>query len=455
MIPPHSCGDICGRKRAEDCPHLCPQLCHPGACPSCTSTAPVQNCPCGKTVYQTLCKDRATIKTCENVCDKYLACGSHRCKDTCHIGPCKKCGISDRLTCSCGKEVLTVDCGVKEASCGNKCERLIDCQNHKCQKICHSGRCDECDLLPEKLTKCPCGKNPLDLLLIEPRSSCLDPVPSCFGPCTKPLACGHNCKSMCHLNKCPPCILKQDVPCRCGFTQGYLSCVELSSGKTLLCNKPCNTKKSCKKHRCQELCCSVSGEKHHSIHQCSEICRKTLNCGLHSCIMHCHLGNCEPCSVLIRERVTCPCGKSYKDPPLRCGTKEIEIYCTEKCHKPLACGHQCQSLCHQGNCPACFQLVEKPCKCVKMFRPVQCNVQSVSCGKPCQKTKSCGHACHLKCHSGECGQEKCIQPCAKPKPSCEHTCVLPCHSGACPAENCEVEVKVYCKCKMQFDLRKC
>lgn len=29
----HSCGDVCGR--AENCPHPCTQLCHPGPCPQC------------------------------------------------------------------------------------------------------------------------------------------------------------------------------------------------------------------------------------------------------------------------------------------------------------------------------------------------------------------------------------------------------------------------------------
>mmetsp|Transcript_31318 Transcript_31318/g.30978 ORF Transcript_31318/g.30978 Transcript_31318/m.30978 type:complete len:726 (+) Transcript_31318:439-2616(+) len=455
MIPPHSCGEICGRKRGEDCPHLCPQQCHPGACPPCTSMAPIQNCPCGKTMYQTLCKDKANIQTCENICDKILACRSHRCQEKCHAGECKKCGVKNLRRCPCDKEEILVDCGVKEISCGNKCEKMLSCGNHKCQKICHEEYCGDCEFLPSKVSTCPCGKNSLDLLLIEPRSSCLDPIPSCYMPCNKTLPCGHSCKVSCHIGKCPPCTLKQEVPCRCGLSQGFLTCSELTSGKTLLCNKPCNTKKSCKKHRCQEICCSVSGEKHHPFHQCTEICRKVLNCGIHSCLLHCHLGNCEPCSVLYKERKFCACGKTYKDPPLRCGTSDLIVPCTEKCSKPLPCGHNCQSICHPGECPPCFALIEKPCKCGKMYRPVQCNVKTISCGKPCMNPKKCGHLCTLKCHSGECELEPCTSICGKKKPSCDHTCILVCHEGPCPISQCEVGVKVYCSCKMQFEIRKC
>lgn len=35
---PHSCGDMCGRKRKiEWCAHKCTLLCHPGPCPACAA----------------------------------------------------------------------------------------------------------------------------------------------------------------------------------------------------------------------------------------------------------------------------------------------------------------------------------------------------------------------------------------------------------------------------------
>jgi transcriptional repressor NF-X1 len=46
-VVPHSCGEVCGRRRAPPCPHTCVELCHAGPCPTCTATLPV-TCPCGK-----------------------------------------------------------------------------------------------------------------------------------------------------------------------------------------------------------------------------------------------------------------------------------------------------------------------------------------------------------------------------------------------------------------------
>lgn len=32
---PHSCGEMCGKKRGTNCMHGCELLCHPGVCPPC------------------------------------------------------------------------------------------------------------------------------------------------------------------------------------------------------------------------------------------------------------------------------------------------------------------------------------------------------------------------------------------------------------------------------------
>ena len=49
-LPPHSCGQTCGRERElpKTCPHPCDLLCHAGPCPPCSATGPKQSCYCGK-----------------------------------------------------------------------------------------------------------------------------------------------------------------------------------------------------------------------------------------------------------------------------------------------------------------------------------------------------------------------------------------------------------------------
>ena len=34
-LEPHSCGQLCERKRGINCPHLCPRICHNGKCNPC------------------------------------------------------------------------------------------------------------------------------------------------------------------------------------------------------------------------------------------------------------------------------------------------------------------------------------------------------------------------------------------------------------------------------------
>lgn len=70
------------------------------------------------------------------------------------------------------------------------CYRTLDCGNHTCDKPCHLPSCDSCPLLPANTTHCPCGAKNLTGLSAEPRTSCLDPVPTCGAICNKVLECG-------------------------------------------------------------------------------------------------------------------------------------------------------------------------------------------------------------------------------------------------------------------------
>ena len=68
--------------------------------------------------------------------------------------------------------------------------RVLDCGNHTCEKKCHPGPCESCPELPSNITHCPCGTTPLSELSQEPRTSCMDPIPTCDSICNKELLCG-------------------------------------------------------------------------------------------------------------------------------------------------------------------------------------------------------------------------------------------------------------------------
>ena len=83
----------------------------------------------------------------------------------------------------------------------------------------------------------------------------------------------------------------------------------------------CNTTKSCKRHKCKNICCPVQkGVDPNGDHMCLITCNKTLECGKHECNEFCHIGFCKPCRVYSRDPLFCPCGFAKKDPPIRCGT---------------------------------------------------------------------------------------------------------------------------------------
>lgn len=176
-VLPHSCGELC-RKPGRNCQHTCTLLCHPGPCPDCSIMVP-RLCGCGSTKPLVKCSSDVTI-TCQNLCNKLLDCQLHTCESNCHNGHCKPCTELLKQECYCGKIGRRVACtkevnGALKYSCGEVCEKLLVCGNHKCTMLCHEGNCEPCLLTADKIKTCPCGQT----LLTEKRTSCLDPIPSC------------------------------------------------------------------------------------------------------------------------------------------------------------------------------------------------------------------------------------------------------------------------------------
>ncbi|NWY74480.1 NFX1 protein, partial [Erithacus rubecula] len=371
---PHSCGELCGKKRQGlDCPHLCNILCHPGPCPSCPAFV-TKTCECGQTSHSVRCGQSTKIH-CSNVCGNTLNCGKHSCTQVCHAGKCSPCQLTVQQVCYCGSNFKEVLCGSKEEfsdgfgsfSCQNICGKKLNCGRHNCKQVCHPQPCQLCPRLPQVVYRCPCGQTPLSKLLelgcVE-RKICTDPIPSCGKTCGKPLSCGsyefvHTCESLCHEGDCKPCSHTSNIYCRCGFKKKVSVTLGnflffLIAAITFMCDKRCNKKRSCGRHKCNEVCC-VDTE-----HKCSLVCGRKLNCGLHRCEEPCHRGSCQTCWQTSFDELTCYCGESVIYPPVPCGTQPPE--CKKTCTRPHDCDHPVYHSCHsEEKCPPCTYLTQKWC----------------------------------------------------------------------------------------------
>ncbi|XP_020090548.1 NF-X1-type zinc finger protein NFXL1 [Ananas comosus] len=488
-ITPHSCGEPCGKpldrspplvtakEEMRACPHVCVLQCHPGPCPPCKAFAPRQSCPCGKQTIMRRCADQKTPLTCGQRCNRPLSCARHLCDKMCHTGECGPCQVVIAASCFCKKKIEAVLCGdmaVKGElddtegvfSCDAVCGRALSCGNHTCPEKCHPGTCGECNLLPQKITTCHCGKTRLQ----KERESCLDPIPTCSGVCGKVLPCGvHLCKETCHEGHCPPCLVLVEQKCRCGSSSRTVECSRVSEEKEeFLCLKPCGRKKSCGRHRCTERCCPLSTPYGRieagdgwDPHLCSMPCGKKLRCGQHACQLLCHTGHCPPCLETIFTDLTCACGLTSIPPPLPCGTPPPS--CPLPCSVPQPCGHAASHTCHSGNCPPCTLPVVKECVGGHvLLRNIPCGSKDIRCNQLCGKTRQCGlHACARTCHPPPCdnpssaigggsgigAKASCGQLCGAPRGDCRHTCTAPCHpSSPCPDLRCEFTVTISCSC---------
>lgn len=432
---PHSCGEMCGRSRGASslCVHRCNLHCHPGQCPPCSATVR-RPCPCGKLTRQVRCSQEQEF-SCGEVCDRLLNCEIHSCQAQCHANACEPCARIVEQKCYCGKQRREVVCSREsnassEFSCGDECGRPLECGNHQCAKECHFGECGPCPLLPALVTHCPCGKSQLESIKeAKPRLSCSDPVPTCGETCSKFLQCGpkdsrHRCAAPCHEGPCPPCPQSSAVRCRCGATSRELPCVEVMSSKRQV---PELCQRRCQKRRqCgRHKCLALCCVD--AEHRCPLVCGKRLSCGQHVCEEPCHRGNCPSCWNVSFEDLSCHCGSATLSPPIACGTRPPE--CGQPCTREHPCGHPVTHTCHSdATCPPCAALTEKWCfGHHEKRRAVPCFLEGLSCGRPCLRDLPCGqHQCQQTCHQGECPSQGSAQACSQPCTTPRPSCGHPC-----------------------------
>ena len=509
-IPPHSCGQTCGKLRVSPrkCPHPCDLLCHAGPCPPCKHAGPVQSCFCGKEAIARRCVDTDYDSgwSCGKICGDLMPCGEHTCERPCHEGLCGACEVHVDCRCYCGKEERSLLCcerGEEKLSkgatgegvtfewngafdCDNSCERPFDCGKHACQRMCHSQepRTPHCPWSPDTITHCPCGKTLLKDVSPKSRESCEDPIPNCDKKCSWISKCGHACQQVCHLGQCMPCLQRVEISCRCGRTKSTTICHQ-GTEEPPQCTRTCKATLNCGRHECGEHCCSgerkaaerqatkrklrplgasrIVDEGFEAEHICTRICGRSLKCGNHPCPELCHKGPCGTCREAIFDEISCNCGRTLLQPPLPCGTSPPP--CRFDCERSKACGHpKVPHNCH-GNeisCPKCPFLGQKVCLCRKQTLKNQpCWLVEVRCGEVCGKKLRCGsHFCRKQCHrNGECedADQYCQQACGKAKKACGHPCEDRCHAPSPCKEDkpCQNKMLITCDCQHLKQEMKC
>ncbi|KAL8620508.1 hypothetical protein ACOMHN_029544 [Nucella lapillus] len=455
---PHSCGEVCGRKGKGGCTHKCVLLCHPGPCPPCNAVIH-RTCECGAEKKMMRC-GQMTVFKCEKACGKDLNCGNHQCQEVCHKNGCPPCQVTLQQGCYGGHRMRGVLCGSEEAamvsySCQQPCNKNLTCDNHVCEDVCHPGDCGLCPLTPQLVMHCCCGQTPLADLDVASRTSCLDPTPTCPKVCSRPMLCGppdspHICQRKCHDGPCDQCEGVTTLTCVCGANKKDFPCRELdqfSAGEPFKCERKCNKKRMCGRHKCNEFCCT------RDVHICEIVCGRPLTCGLHKCEELCHRSNCRPCLQASFEELSCQCGEEIIYPPVPCGTRPPP--CHRMCTRQHNCDHPVRHSCHSEEvCPPCTELMQKMCMGDHESRKnVPCYMTDISCGRPCGKKLPCGkHKCLKTCHKGACmselQSEVCVQPCTKRRGDCPHPCGAPCHpdTDACPQTACKAQMEVKCAC---------
>ncbi|KAF5350789.1 hypothetical protein D9758_010328 [Tetrapyrgos nigripes] len=312
-------------------------------------------------------------------------------------------------------------------------------------------RCPGCQGRRNRLIRgyfCFCGSVP------SPNNRLATPH-SCGNPCSRQrTSCHHPCPLLCHPGPCPPCKVTMDIPCNC--IRKRVVAVRCGDDANISCNEPCS---------------------------------KILSCGKHHCTKTCHIGECDPCPKM--EKQKCWCEKEEKE--VKCGegdvwlggvgcdtdptsteTKETMVEprkgfrCTDICGKPYDCGeHVCDKPCHppssnsineRGHCPLSPDRITT-CPCGKRRIAPSSSTTSISTSTS-SSTTSTSTSPQTQNEEAFPPRAKCTDPiptcpspCLKPQVYCDHPCQTKCHSGPCPP--CSVDIVRPCRCGSTTQVIKC
>ena len=214
-------------------------------------------CPMKGKKVKTHQEDPSGIHLCFEKCGKILSCGIHDCIDNCHSGQCLPCYniIRDKpLICDCGSSILNppYKC-IQEPECEMPCLKKRNCP-HQCESRCHKGNCLDCK---QKITKlCICGSKLFENIVCSEEIKCLkrcnEILPCgvhfcdkichshqdedinffCSSLCNRKMACGHICKQLCHgEDECRfnECQVTTSATCSCGLHSKPFKCAYIQS----------------------------------------------------------------------------------------------------------------------------------------------------------------------------------------------------------------------------------
>ncbi|KAI7869293.1 hypothetical protein BDF14DRAFT_1994603 [Spinellus fusiger] len=258
------------------------------------------------------------------------------------------------------------------------------------------------------------------------------------------------------------------------------------------CALPCETLMKCG-HVCQESCHILD----HSRIPCTNKCVRPRPEGCpHACPNSCHVCEkqkraCPPCTELVCFEP--PCGherlvecytvildnmdnarRFMEEQLTKIGEvadnigRNFQIVCTERCSRPLSCGHACPNLCgaeHSHDAIECKASCTKQLICGHYCAEgcAQPNEHTERCLEPCQQVCShrykcgrdcwevctpCNESCPYSCAHGKCNKrchEKCDRPpcnesCKEILP-CSHLCIGLCGEECPPCRVCYPDIK--------------
>ena len=178
------------------------------------------------------------------------------------------------------------------------------------------------------------------------------------------------------------------------------------------------------------MCTSETVQQPH--YPCGQVCSKILDCGQHQCEELCHDGQCRPCPLTPAQVTHCPCGQTAVAAGARSQCTDPVPVCGQVCGRPLSCGppsspHHCGVQCHTGKCPPCPDMTSVKCRCGALDQDLPC-VEL--------ETRADDARCQRKCAKKRtCGRHKCGELCCI---RVEHPCPIICNKLlSCKQHNCQ------------------
>ncbi|ODV90541.1 hypothetical protein CANCADRAFT_19649, partial [Tortispora caseinolytica NRRL Y-17796] len=323
--PVPTCGQQCDKPLP--CGHTCELSCHEGPCNPCEKSV-WKECVCGYSSVEVICGQTplGTKPTCQRVCQALLNCHTHKCGKTCCSGErhwAKR--TASRRRRDFNSDAASIE---PEHICTRVCDKLLPCGSHRCTNICHRGPCQPClEAIFEEI-ECNCGRTRL-----MPPQPCGTKHPHCKYNCQRRPPCGHPpVPHNCHLDdeQCPPCPHLVTKRCLCGKAMVKN---QACSKTRVFCGEVCGKPLPCGLHKCTAVC-HEAGE----CPPCTNACGKLRPCG-HKDMTRCHAPfECNtriPCRSQMK--TSCECGE--KTAVVQCNSTKDDPYpnhtlkCDEECLK--------------------------------------------------------------------------------------------------------------------------